>query len=276
MSKGLNGMTAQTPDTPVVLSFAGHDPTGGAGLQADIEAFVSLGCHPTSVITTLTVQDTVDVKFVQPLEAGLVVQQARAVLEDLPVMAVKIGLLGSVEVVEAVHTVLTDYPRLPVVLDPVLASGGGTPMAEDEVTEALRALLLPQVTVLTPNGIEARRLAPEADSLDACAMALLECGADLVLITGGHEPTPDVVNRLYGNHRRLDTFSRARLPHDYHGSGCTLSSGIAALLAQGNEPRSAIHQAQEYAWNCLRHGRRLGMGQHLPNRLFWAADGTGS
>jgi hydroxymethylpyrimidine/phosphomethylpyrimidine kinase len=134
----------------------------------------------------------------------------------------------------------------------------------------MRTLLFPQATVLTPSTAEARRLAPEADSVDACAMALLECDADLVLVTGGQEPGPEVINRLYGNHRRLDRYTRPRLDHEFHGAKCTLSAAIAALLAQGNEPRSAIHQAQEFTWSSLQHGRRLGMGQHLPNRLFWA------
>lgn len=261
---------SNTCSIPVVMTIAGNDPSGGAGIQADLETIASMGCHGAPVITALTVQDTRDIKELLPLSPGLVAAQARAVLEDMPVAAVKIGLLGSVEVAEAVHTLLADYPDIPVVLDPVLATGGGTGLAGEDLIQAIRHLLLPHTWVLTPNSPEARRLAPEADSLDACAMALLEQGCRYVLITGTHEPAPQVVNRLYGNHRRLEAYAWERLPHSYHGSGCTLASAIAGLLAQGQECLSAIHQAQEYTWEALRAGYRLGMGQHIPNRLYWA------
>ena len=263
-------MNRPSTNPPVVLSFAGHDPTGGSGLQADIETIVSLGCCASSAITALTVQDTTGLQLVHPMDPTLVMQQARVVLEDMPVSAVKIGLLASVEVVETIHSVLVDYPRIPVVLDPVLKTTDANMLADQGVVDAMRALLFPQATVLTPSTAAARRLAPEADSVDACAMALLERGADLVLVTSGQNPGPEASNHLYGNHRQLDRYPRPRLDSEVHGGECTLSAAIAALLAQGNEPRSAIHQAQEYTWNSLRHGRRLGMGHHLPNRLFWA------
>lgn len=255
---------------PVVMTLAGNDPSGGAGIQADIETIVSMGCHAAPVITALTVQDTQDVKEILPASPGLLAAQARAVLEDIPIASIKIGLLGSVQIVEAIHTVLVDYPDIPVILDPVLASGGGTALANEDIVEALRQLLIPMTTVLTPNSLEARRLAPEADSLDACAMALLDRECGFVLITGTHENSPKVINRLYGNRRLLESFTWERLPGSYHGSGCTLASAIAGLLAQGQEPYSAIRQAQGYTWEALRAGYRIGMGQPIPNRLFWA------
>jgi hydroxymethylpyrimidine/phosphomethylpyrimidine kinase len=262
-------MTAQEP-VPVVMAFSGNDPTGGAGIQADIEALASMGCHAAPVITAITVQDTRNVIRYLPLEPGLVVEQARAVLEDIPVAAFKIGLLGSAEIVSAVHSLLQDYPDVPVVLDPVLAAGGGTPLADDDVREALTALLLPLTTILVPNSREARALAPEADSLNACGMALLDRGCEYVLTTGTHESTPQVVNTLYGNRRVLETFHWERLEGEFHGSGCTLASSLAGLLAQGLEPFSAAHEAQEYTWEALRQGYRPGLGQQVPNRLFWA------
>jgi len=252
--------------------FSGNDPSGGAGIQADIEALLSHGCHTAPVVTALTIQDTQDVIGYTPLDGELVMEQARAVLEDMPVNAFKLGLLPSAEVVEAIHTILKDYPEIPVVLDPVLSSGSGTVLTDDEVIDAMSGLLLPQATVLTPNSLEARTLAPEADTLDACAMALLDRGAEFVLITGTHENTRKVENSLYANHRLLDTFSWERLEGSFHGSGCTLASSIAGLLAQGLEPFSAIHEAQEYTWQALAAGYRIGMGQQLPNRLFWARD----
>ncbi len=259
---------------PAVMAFSGNDPTGGAGIQADIEALASMGCHATPVITSLTIQDTQDIQGYVPIDASLLVQQARAVLEDMPIAAFKIGMLGSVEVIEAVHSILVDYSNIPVVLDPVLVAGGGSEIADEEMIDAIATLLLPQTTILTPNSIEARLLAHEADSLEACAQELLEMGCEFVLVTGTHEATTDVTNTLYGNRRQLESFTWDRLPETYHGSGCTLASAIAGLLAQGMDPLSAVHEAQEYTWESLRAGYRLGMGQHLPNRLFWARDET--
>ena len=258
------------PTIPVVMTLAGNDPTGGAGLQADIETIASMGCQAAPVVTALTVQDTSNVMLVEPVSSNLVIEQARAVLEDMPVQSIKLGLLGSVENVEVIHTLLIDYPDIPVVLDPILRAGGGTALADEELQEAMINLLFPLTTVLTPNSEEVRKLAHEGDTLDACAQELLSIGCELVLVTGTHENTEKVDNILYGNRRRLETFSWGRLPHSYHGSGCTLSSAIAGLLAQGLEPFTAIHEAQEYTWESLKHGYRAGMGQHLPNRLFWA------
>ena len=262
---------------PVVMTLAGNDPSGGAGIAADIETLVSLGCHPAPVLTALTVQDTHNVQALLPVEPDQVLAQARAVLEDMPVATFKVGVIGSADNAAALHRLFAAWPDIPVVLDPVLAAGGGTALASAALIEALQTLLLPLTTVLTPNSAEARRLAPEADTLEACAMALLARGCRYVLITGGHEPTGDVVNTLYGNNRLLETWRWPRLPDSYHGSGCTLASAIAALLAQGHHPCSeesicsAAYRAQHYAWKTLQAGYRAGGGQWLPNRLFWAA-----
>ncbi len=267
-------MTQSTSPVPVVMVFSGNDPSGGAGIQADIEALISHGCHTTPVITALTIQDTQDVIGYTPLDGGLIVEQARAVLEDMPVSVFKLGLLASTEAVEAIHSILTDYPEIPVVMDPILASGSGTLITDDDVIDAMTEMLLPQSTVLTPNSKETRILAPEGDSLDACAMALLAHGCEFILVTGTHENTPNVTNTLYANNRIMETFNWDRLEGSYHGSGCTLAASIAGLLAQGMEPFSAIHEAQEYTWQALSEGYRIGMGQKIPNRLFWAREGN--
>lgn len=256
-------------EIPVVMAFSGADPTGGAGIQADIEALASMGCHTAPVITALTVQDTQRVQSFVPVDATLLISQARAVLEDMPVMVFKIGMLGSVANIEAIHTILKDYPDIPVVLDPVLRSGHGDELSSEAIRDAMVNLLFPLTTILTPNSLEARTLAPEADTLDACAHQLLDTGCEYVLITGAHEATPAVINHLYGNHRLLETFTWERLPHSYHGSGCTLAAATAGLLAQGSDPVAAARDAQQYTWEALHHGYRIGMGQHLPNRLFW-------
>ncbi|CDH47196.1 bifunctional hydroxymethylpyrimidine kinase/phosphomethylpyrimidine kinase [Candidatus Contendibacter odensensis] len=268
------------PPFPVVMTLAGNDPSGGAGLAADIETLVSLGCHPAPVVTALTVQNTHNVQALLPVSPEQILAQARAILADMPVAVFKIGVIGSAENAVALRELLTAHPDIPVVLDPVLAAGGGTELAGAELIEAIQDLLLPLTTILTPNSIEARRLAPEADTLSACAMALLARGCGYVLISGGHESGAEVINTLYGNHRQLESWRWPRLPHEYHGSGCTLAAAIAALLAQGRElhsdvPHSAIHHAQAYTWRSLQAGYPAGGGQWLPNRLFWATAARG-
>ncbi len=269
---------------PIVLSFAASDPSGGAGIQADIMTLSSMGCHPLSVITAITVQDTAGVDDILPIDSDWVADQARLVLEDMPVSTFKIGLLGSVENIAAIAEVVSDYPDVPLILDPVLASGRGDEMATDDMICALRELLVPQTTILTPNSIEARRLAQEDDediSLDECAKRLLDMGAEYVLITGTHENTPQVINTLYGPDGLVRSESWERLPGSYHGSGCTLASAIAATIANGLDIPEAVHEAQEYTWQSLAAAFRPGMGQNIPDRFFWARDmddknGTGS
>jgi hydroxymethylpyrimidine/phosphomethylpyrimidine kinase len=267
---------AETP--PIVLAFAASDPSGGAGIQADILTLASMGCHPLSVITAITVQDTAGVEGLMPLDPDWVSDQARSVLEDMPVHAFKIGLLGSVEIAAAVAEVVADYPDVPLVLDPVLASGRGDELASEEMLSALRELLIPQSTLITPNSMEARRLAAdEADEEDdpdlhQCAQRLLALGCEYVLITGTHENTPEVINTLYSSEGIVRSDAWPRLPGSFHGSGCTLASAIAATLANGLELPEAVREAQEYTWHALKSGFRPGMGQHLPDRLFWARE----
>ncbi len=268
-----------SPQLPTVLSFAATDPTGGAGSQADLLTIISLGCHPLSVITAITVQDTVGVDDFLPIDAAWIVDQARGVLEDVPVSAFKIGMLGSVEAVAAIAEIVSDYPDIPLILDPVLASGRGDELADEELIAAMQDLLLPQTTLITPNSMEARRLtedemADEDDNpdLEECAARLIDFGCEYVLITGSHEQTVKVVNNLYGPEGLLQSLEWDRLAGGYHGSGCTLASAAAALLAQGLSITDAVKSAQEYTHEALRAGYRIGMGQSIPDRLFWARD----
>jgi hydroxymethylpyrimidine/phosphomethylpyrimidine kinase len=216
------------------------------------------------------------VEAVQAIDADWVADQARCLLEDMPIDAFKIGALGSVENIAAIAEILSDYPDVPLVLDPVLASGRGDELANDEMLHAMRELLLPQTTILTPNSLEARRLADTDDeeepSLSVCAQRLVEIGCEFVLITGTHESTPQVVNTLYGKNGVVRTDTWQRLPGTYHGSGCTLASAIAAMLANGLELPEAVREAQDYTWHTLQKAYRPGMGQMLPDRLFWARE----
>jgi len=261
---------------PAVLTFAASDPTSGAGLQADLLALASMGCYPLSVVTALTVQDTAGVESFLAIDPDWVADQARCILEDMPVAAFKMGMLGSTEIVTVVAEVVSDYPDVPLVLDPVLASGRGDEFAGEDMVSAIRELLVPQSTVVTPNISELRRLAGEDDSDDVslaeCAQVLLDSGCEYVLVTGTHDSTADVVNTLYhrGGVLRADTWQR--LPGSYHGSGCTLASALAANLARGLDIGDAVYEAQDYTWQALAHAFRPGMGQYLPDRLFWARE----
>lgn len=273
-----------SPPLPAVLVFAGTDPTGGAGLQADVLTLASLGCHPLSVVTAVTVQDTVGVEDFFPMDAEWIADQARGVLEDIPVAAIKLGMLGSTEAVAAIAEIVSDYPDIPLILDPVLASGRGDALSTEELVAAMRDLLLPQTTVLTPNSLEARRLAEimeeneDEDSdeegsvmaLQECARRLIDLGSDYVLITGAHEQGSQVTNTLYNARGVVRRLHWDRLPGSYHGSGCTLASALAAFLAQGVDVAEAAQEAQEYTYQALKAAFRPGMGQFVPDRLFWA------
>jgi hydroxymethylpyrimidine/phosphomethylpyrimidine kinase len=245
---------------PIVLVFAASDPTGGAGIQADILTLAACGCHPISVVTALTVQDTSGVERVHAVDSALVAEQARCLLADFDVAAIKIGVLGSAQNVEAVARLLADQTHAPVVLDPVLASGRGDALAGKESIALMQKHLFALTTVATPNSIEAERLGGVG--------ALLGAGCRYVLVTGTHDEGADVVNRLHdaGGQVREDRWPR--LAGSYHGSGCTLASALAAALAKGTAMPEAVRDAQEFTWQALAAGFRPGAGQHIPQRFF--------
>lgn len=252
---------------PIILGIAGHDPVGGAGIQADIEAITAQGCRAATAVTCLTVQDTRDVARLLPVEPAMVREQALAVLADLPVAVIKIGLLGSAGVAMAVAEICARYPATPVVFDPVLAAGGGTELADAALLEVIRDQLLPGVTLLTPNLAEARRLSGQL-SADDCARQLLDRGVQNLLLTGADELEHQqrVINRLYRADASPVHYEWPRLPHSYHGSGCTLAAACAARLALGEDLEQAISRAQRYTWHSLSRATRPGHGQYLPTR----------
>ncbi len=264
--------SAVSAGLPVVLSFAASDPTAGAGAQADLLTIAALGAHPVSVLTGVTARDTRGLEAWWPLEPEWVNEQARMLLEDMQVAAFKIGVVGSPVVAAVIAEIVSDYPAIPVVLDP-LHNVGASDALDDEMLAALRELLLPLACVLTANGSEARRLAEEDDdehspALSECARRLMDLGAEQVLITGVHEHTPQVVNTLYGSEGVIRTDAWERLPGSYHGAGDTLAAAIATHLALGAPLSQAVRCAQEFTWQCLRHAFATGMGQRIPDRFF--------
>ncbi|MEE9346113.1 MAG: bifunctional hydroxymethylpyrimidine kinase/phosphomethylpyrimidine kinase [Methylococcales bacterium] len=250
-----------------VLTIAGHDPTGGAGIQADIEVINNMQCHACSIITTLTVQNTQNVITISPVATDLINTQLQILCEDISLSAIKIGLLGSTKTVNIITQRLKQYKDIPIVCDPVLSAGGGTVLAQPELIDVLRRKLLPLTTLVTPNSLEARQLAPEGRDLNQCAKTILSSGCQFVLITGTHEPSDDVINQLYDQHGLVKSYHWPRLPYEYHGSGCTLSTAIATQLAQGATMTDAVEQAQQYTWDSLNTGYQPGQHQYVPNRL---------
>lgn len=262
------------PDArPSVLIFAGSDPSGGAGLQADIQAVSALGAHPLTAITALTVQDNDRVFNVHPVPAALVQQQALALIEKMEIAAIKIGIVGNRANAEAIADTLRMMkqrrPGLHVVLDPVLASGHGDKLAADNAVQAI-APLLPLATLVTPNLPEAESLCGGDTRLDAQVEKLLQYCPN-VLIKGGHGTGPDVVNRWFtqGNHC---TWTWPRLEGSFHGTGCTLASAIAALLACGKPMAQAIEDAQAYCNEALVSAYAIADGQRIPNRFVSLED----
>lgn len=243
---------------PLVLTFAASDPTGGAGLQADLLTLAALGCHPLSVLTGVTVQDTSGVEHLEALAAPLVKRQAERVLAESKVNAFKCGVLASAENVRAVADLAREHARVPLVVDPVLASGRGDALADDAVLQALDQLIA-RATVATPNTLEAQRLGG--------VQRLLELGCRYVLLTGTHDDTEEVSNKLYAREGLVREDKWRRLPGSYHGSGCTLASAIAAGLAKGRAVPEAAREAQEFTWRSLSAGLRTGAGQMVPDRF---------
>ena len=257
---------------PVVLAIGGHDPSGGAGIQADIEAVAANGAHAVTLVTCLTLQDSCNVWELHPTSTELLTAQAELLLADTQVTAIKIGLLGSSEMVEAVAAILRKLPTVPCVLDPVLAAGGGNDLAGSTLVDSIQRELLPLCRLLTPNTHEAIRLSGLRDDSEpqACAEKLLSAGCDAVLTTGTHDlQTADkVIHRLFQPAEPAFISEWPRLPGEYHGSGCTLASAIAAGLAAGTSLRQAVEQGLDFTWQSLNTAFSSGRCQATPERLY--------
>ncbi|MEA2167859.1 MAG: hydroxymethylpyrimidine/phosphomethylpyrimidine kinase [Solirubrobacteraceae bacterium] len=256
---------------PAVLSIAGSDSGGGAGIQADLKAFAASGVHGMTAITALTAQNTVGVTGVHPVPPAFIVEQVRAVETDIGVDAVKIGMLGTAEIVAAVDQALDLLkPGTPIVIDPVMVSESGAVLLDDPAREALVARLLSRATFITPNLPEARVLAGDHARIEDLLEALHALGPRYVIVTGGHRD--EAVDLLF------DGTTIHRIPGDRHpdgsahGSGCTHSAALAAHLARGVEPLAAAQAARQIAADAVRDGlRHLGAGPGPVNAL-----GTGT
>ncbi|RUR31107.1 bifunctional hydroxymethylpyrimidine kinase/phosphomethylpyrimidine kinase [Vreelandella nanhaiensis] len=260
------------PLAPVVLVLAGHDPTGGAGLVADSETIAACGGWAVTIPTALTVQNCHNVTRVVPADPSLMRQMAEA-LSEMQIAAIKVGLLADEATLRATEQIIRRFPGIPVVADPVLKAGGGAELSTTQLQKLYGERLLPLVDILTPNRFELAQLTPEITApLDdtARAVALLSQGCQAVLVTATDEPVPGNEQQVVHTLHSPDTTRQwqwPRLPEQFHGSGCTLASAIAARLAVGERLPTACEQAQHFTWESLSHGYQPPSGQCLPNRL---------
>ena len=257
--------------TPVALTIAGSDSGAGAGIQADLKTFAAFGVYGVTVITAITAQNTVGVRAVQEIEPAIIADQLDAVAEDFTIACLKTGMLSSAAIIETVAAGIRPHRLHPLVIDPVMVAKSGDRLLREDAVEALRRTLLPLAQVVTPNIPEAEVLAGRAirtreDRL-AAARAILELGAQAVVIKGGHSADDPIVDLLIdhtGIHeyraRRIDTTST-------HGTGCTFSAAITAGLARGRDLPAAVGEAREYVSRALASAPRIGHG-HGPMNHF--------
>jgi hydroxymethylpyrimidine/phosphomethylpyrimidine kinase len=257
---------------PIVLSIAGYDPSSGAGITADIKTIAAHACYGVTCITALTVQSTQGVKRVEPVEGRLVTDTLQELISDFSIAAVKIGMLGSVEVGRAVAAFLRRYPMRNVVLDPILKSSSGTDLLSKEGIEILRNRFLPLADVITPNIDEASALTgltiSQAEDMEAVAIRLHEMGAKNVVITGGHlDPPVDLLSSEAGRNRK--TFVHAKvMTRSTHGTGCAFSTALACNLAHGKKLTEATGEAKQYVTSALKNAFAIGNGKGPVNH-FW-------
>ncbi|MBD3834310.1 bifunctional hydroxymethylpyrimidine kinase/phosphomethylpyrimidine kinase [Brevundimonas bullata] len=255
-----------------VLILAGSDSGGGAGVQADIKAVTMLGGFAATAITAVTIQNTLGVHGVYPLPIDVIEAQAKAVLDDIGADALKTGMLGSVEVVEAVAGLIDYADNVPTVVDPVMIAKGGSPLLEDRAVEAVRRLMVPRAALLTPNAPEAEALTgiavADLDGQRRAGEALLEMGARAVLMKGGHVPGETVIDLLLTRDGETVLESERIDTRHTHGTGCTLASACAAGIAKGLPLQVAVAEAWAYVAEAIRRAPGLGQG-HGPLDHGW-------
>jgi hydroxymethylpyrimidine/phosphomethylpyrimidine kinase len=268
----------QNQTSPLVLTFGAADPVGAIGIQADLASVAAMGCHGVSVITTLLLGDTARVEDTHVIEADMVADQARIVLEDMPVGAFKVGYIGSIENVSAIAEIVSDYPDVPLILDPFSTALPELGIDGDDLLVAIRELLVPQTTLLLLSAVELARLAEtwreptDDDLMMVDAMRLIELGCEFVFVTGTPSDVHDVANTLFAESGAVRNDSWQRQPGVFSGAGNTLSATIAAMMANGLEVPEATLEAQEFTVAALAHAQRLGMGKLVPDRYFWARE----
>lgn len=251
---------------PNVLVIAGHETSGGAGMQADIESVAAQNAHAAAVPTLLACHDTRNLYDVLPVDSAFFQACLERVTADMRFAAIKIGVVANIEQVRIIRAIVDQLAPIPLVLDPVINANDGARLSESPVAGALVDMLFDKATVITPNAVEARLLCDGEPDLDACGKQLA-ARADHVLITGGDEPGGIVVNSLYSDNAFVRSWRWPRLAGRYLGAGCTMASTLAARLAHGDSPATAIDRAQHITWAALEAGVAVGEGQPIPRRI---------
>jgi len=253
---------------PTVLCFSGLDPSGGAGIQADIEAIGQSGAHAAIACTALTIQNSQQVFGFEASSSQLLLAQANAVVQDLPIRCVKSGMLGTTDNISALADFLAEHPDYLYVLDPVLVANSGGSLGNLATLVEAFQVLLPLATLITPNTVELRALTDEND-IEVATQKLFQMGAKAVLVKGGHEDTPDyILNALYINGELIAESRCPRLAGEFHGSGCSLASFIAGRLAQGDNLKQAVQYAETWLFGVLQQAESPVLhGQKIPKRF---------
>lgn len=251
-----------------VLCFSGLDPSGGAGLQADIEAIGQSGAHAAIACTALTIQNSQQVFGFEATSTNLLMAQANAVVNDLPIRCVKSGMLGTVDNILALNSFLKNNSEYLYVLDPVLVANSGGSLGNPQDLAKAFLKLLPLCTLITPNTVELKLLT-NCDNIEVAVQKLYALGANAILVKGGHEPTPNYIeNTLYIQGQQVSKTQCARLEGEFHGSGCSLASFIAGRLAQGDHITQAVHHAEVWLFNTLSNADSpIENGQKIPRRF---------
>nr|WP_233170878.1 hydroxymethylpyrimidine/phosphomethylpyrimidine kinase [Herbaspirillum sp. ASV7] len=259
------------------MSFGAADPVGATGIQADLATYAAMGCHGLSVVTALLIGDTARVEDAQIVEVDWVADQARVILEDMAIAAFKVGAVGSIENISVIAEIVSDYPDVPLILDP-FTSALANQEDEDDRLIAIRELLIPQATVLVASAGELTRLAETwrepvpGDTLMLDAMRLIEMGCEYLLVTNTQTDLQEIANSLFDESGLVRQDAWQRLPGSFVGAGTTLSAAMAAMLANGLEVPLAASEAQEFTLAALANAQRFGMGKLVPDRYFWARE----
>lgn len=260
---------------PSVLTIAGFDGSGGAGIQADIKTFSALGCYATSVLTALPVQNTQGVRNIYPIPIEAVADQLEAVLDDIFPKAIKIGMVHTSQLVEVIINTLKKYPKVPIVFDPVMVATSGHRLIEEETVTTIIEKLFPIADIITPNMDEAAILAGmEVKTLNemlAAGEKILKYGCKNILLKGGHQETSRITSLLISENQEVTSYETEKFITDNtHGSGCTLSSAIAAYMARGEDLKDAVAKAQEYVFEAIKNGKDAitGKGNGPLNHFF--------
>lgn len=260
------------PPLPCALTIAGSDSCGGAGIQADLKTFTALGVYGACVITALTAQNTLGINAIHKVPPEFVATQIDSVASDLKINATKVGMLLDADIIEVVAMKVKQYGLQPLIVDPVMVAGTGARLLLEEAIEALKRLLIPLTTILTPNAFEAEALTGiKVSSLsDAkkAAIMLHQLGASTVVVKGGHVEGDDAVDLIYDGVRFIETRSRRIMKGKLHGAGCVFSSAITANLAKGMDQIEAIRRAKRFVHHSIKASQPVGKGLIPVQPLF--------